>query len=71
MAKACKGTLLDIRYSDIRVTGIRLRGPNRGTDENLDEAAGLSPLDSASRIIIDRNGISDWPGRICHEHRPT
>ena len=80
VAKEFKGTLLDIRYNDIRVTGIRLRGPNRGTDENLDGAAGLSPVDSASRIIIDHNDISDWPGQavyvtstdqpdVCGDHR--
>lgn len=83
VAKGFKSTLLDIRYNDIRVTGMRLRGPSRDTDPDQDGAGGISALDSASRIIVDHNDLSDWPGQavyatstdqeeFCRDHRnPT
>ncbi|TKB69808.1 MAG: hypothetical protein E8D45_13575 [Nitrospira sp.] len=77
-----EGTMLDIRFSDVRVTGLRLRGPSRSTVDEASnkDARAIDVLDSATRVLIDHNDISDWPAQgvrvvmadepaVCNDHR--
>jgi hypothetical protein len=47
--------------NDIRLTGLRLRGPSRSTDQNQTEAIGVISFEANLRNIIDHNDVSDWP----------
>ena len=80
--KGFDGTMLDIRFSDVRVTGLRLRGPSRSTVDEASnkDARAIDVLDSANRVLIDHNDISDWPAQgvrvdgadepaVCSDHR--
>jgi hypothetical protein len=80
--KGFDGTMLDIRFSDVRVTGLRLRGPSRSTVDEASnkDARAIHVLDSANRVLIDHNDISDWPAQgvrvsgadepaVCNDHR--
>ena len=80
--KGFDGTMLDIRFSDVRVTGLRLRGPSRSTVDEASnkDARAIDVIDSANRVLIDHNDISDWPAQgvrvngddepaVCNDHR--
>ena len=51
--------VLTINGSYVRVTGLRMQGPNRGTDENLPYATAISVQDQFISII-DHNEMFDW-----------
>ncbi len=55
-----KEGLLGIRDNDVRITGLRLRGPSRSTDGNGYDSRGILISDDALRTIIDHNDLSDW-----------
>ena len=55
-----KEGLLGIRDNDVRITGLRLRGPSRSTDGDGYDARGILISDDALRTIIDHNDLSDW-----------
>ncbi|MGD9850861.1 MAG: FG-GAP-like repeat-containing protein [Nitrospirales bacterium] len=75
------GTMLEIGGNDVRVTGLRLRGPSRGTDGDGPNSKGILARDQHLRSIIDHNEISDWTVQavdvygdtsqpeVCHDHR--
>lgn len=53
--------LLTEGSNDIRITGLRLRGPSRSTDYPQTEAIGVLTFEKNVRNIIDHNDVSDWP----------
>jgi hypothetical protein len=56
------GTMLTIDGHDVRITGLRLRGPSRSTDDDTPLAVGIFKRDDLYvRSIIDHNELSDWP----------
>jgi hypothetical protein len=58
-------TMLRIEGSDVRITGLRLRGPNRTNDEDSPLAYGIAFTGDKllfHRIIIDHNDLSGWTG---------
>ena len=63
-SNALDGTLLGIDGIDVRITGLRLRGPSRSTDEDSPKARGII-FDRGNLLysgaIVDHNDISDWP----------
>jgi hypothetical protein len=79
------GTMLAIAGDDVRITGLRLRGPSRGTDGDGPNSRGiLAPTPDnlpPFRSIIDHNDISDWTVQavdvygdtsqpeVCRDHR--
>ncbi len=48
---------------DVRITGLRLRGPSRGADKDGPQGRAIFVVDEASNhsITIDHNELSDWP----------
>jgi hypothetical protein len=52
--------MLKLAGDDVRITGLRLRGPSRDTDPDGVESNGILATDGHSRAIIDHNEISDW-----------
>lgn len=57
------GILFVIGENDVRITGLRLRGPNtnRSTNENQPVSRAIVIRDELSqRSIVDHNDISDW-----------
>jgi hypothetical protein len=44
-----------------RITGLRLRGPSRSTEEGLVESAAIL-VKQVHDIIVDRNEMYNWPG---------
>ncbi len=56
--------MLEPNGDDVRVTGLRLQGPSRSTDQNQPAAIGVRLQDGLTnhffRSIIDHNDISDW-----------
>jgi hypothetical protein len=53
--------MLDIAGNDVRITGLRLRGPSRDTDGDDREAVGINAHDNLfTRTIIDHNDMSAW-----------
>src|SRR5262249_38362893 len=52
--------MFDIRNNDVRITGLRLRGPSRDTDGDQQDAVGVYTYDNTQRTVIDHNDISDW-----------
>jgi hypothetical protein len=57
--------MLVVGGNDVRITGLRLRGPSRGRAQSLQEAQGIV-TDPAFNTIIDRNEMSEWPGAAVH-----
>ena len=57
--------MLVITGSDVRITGLRLRGPSRGRDHKLQPADGIL-TDSDFDTIIDHNDMSDWTNSAVH-----
>jgi len=57
------GTMLEIDSSDVRITGLRLRGPSRSNDGDTPGARGILIRDNLINrpVIIDHNDLSDWP----------
>ena len=51
--------MLVITGSDVRITGLRLRGPSRGRNHNLQPADGIL-TNSEFNTIVDHNDMSDW-----------
>jgi len=54
------GAMLEISGDDVRVTGLRLRGPTDSADGDVPEAKGIFVSDHFLRAIIDHNEISKW-----------
>jgi hypothetical protein len=54
------GGMFDIRDNDVRITGLRLRGPSRDTDGDQPDAVGVFAYDNNLRTIVDHNDLSDW-----------
>jgi hypothetical protein len=57
------GTMLEIGGNDVRITGLRLEGPNtkRDTESSLSGSRAILVRDNIYlRSIIDHNDISDW-----------
>ena len=53
--------MLEIRGNDVRITGLRLRGPSREIDGDDRDAVGILAHDNlVTRSIIDHNDISEW-----------
>ncbi|MCW5852134.1 MAG: hypothetical protein KIT87_18820 [Anaerolineae bacterium] len=58
-----QGTMLAVGGNDVRITGLRLRGPSRSTDEDGPDSRGILVHDNQFvRINIDHNDLSDWTG---------
>ncbi len=53
------GTMLEVNGDDVRITGLRMRGPNRSTDTHDPETKGIRAHDRF-KTIIDHNDMSDW-----------
>jgi hypothetical protein len=60
MRPGYKGLLFEIRGSDARITGLRLRGPTR-SHEQLASARGILVRQHDLPVHIDHNDLSDWP----------
>ena len=58
------GAMLKVSGSDVRVTGLRLEGPSRRTDPNVDTTRAVLAHDGPAnaRTIIDHNDVSGWTG---------
>jgi hypothetical protein len=54
-------TMLEITADDVRITGLRLRGPTSSTDGDGPNSRGIVARDYYLRSIIDHNEISNWP----------
>ncbi len=59
------GSLLDVAGSDVRITGVRLRGPNTSRDTAEAAHADSRGIEDAAddtfvRVVIDHNDVSDW-----------
>jgi hypothetical protein len=53
--------MLEVAGNDVRITGLRLRGPSRDTSQDVCDAKGISVRDDFfSGVNIDHNDISDW-----------
>src|SRR6185369_6340667 len=52
--------VFDVRDPDVRITGLRLRGPSRSNDGNGVDARGVFVHDQAARLYIDHDDLSDW-----------
>jgi len=53
--------MLEVAGNDVRITGLRLHGPDRSTSEDVCDAKGISVRDDFfSGVFIDHNDISDW-----------
>jgi hypothetical protein len=53
--------MLEIAGDDVRITGLRLRGPSRSSDKDTPKAVGIVARDNLFiRSIIDHNELSDW-----------
>ena len=76
------GTMLEVGGHDVRITGLRLRGPSRTTDADGPDSIGITVRDDLYlRSVIDHNDISDWTTQavyvdgdpnlptICRDHR--
>jgi len=61
-------SMLEVAGYDVRITGLRLRGPSRSTDTDNISTKGILPSTKGilvpdrryKRTIIDHNDISDW-----------
>lgn len=59
--------MFDVQGDYVRLTGVRLRGPSRSTDEATPVIKGIMIAPSNSNMpatwtAVDHNDISDWPG---------
>jgi hypothetical protein len=55
--------MFEISGDDVRITGLRLRGPSHSTDTDTPKSNGILAHDDLfTRSIIDHNELSDWPG---------
>src|SRR5262245_1712980 len=53
--------MLDVAGDDVRITGVRLRGPSSDTDGDDRDAVGITAHDNLfTRTIIDHNDMSAW-----------
>ncbi len=57
-----EGSVFKIAGSDVRITGLRLRGPSRSKDSSQPYMGAVKAPDSFVRTIIDHNDVSDWTG---------
>ena len=56
-----ENAMLEVAGNDVRITGLRLHGPNRSTSQDVCDAKGISVRDDFfSGVTIDHNDISDW-----------
>lgn len=64
MRNVTKGAMIAIEGPDVRITGLRLRGPSQDTDIDQNPVWGIGTEHDhlQARVIIDHNDISDWPG---------
>lgn len=53
--------MLFVNGRDVRITGLRLRGPSPGRDHTLREAQAIV-TDAAFNTLVDHNELSEWPG---------
>jgi hypothetical protein len=57
-------SMMETIGSDVRITGLRIEGPSRSTDQNQPETYAILANDSPglgyARTIIDNNDISGW-----------
>ena len=60
VAPGFKGTMFDIHSNDVRITGLRLRGPSRDSRKDQPGSSAIVAQDTAIRTIIDHNDLSDW-----------
>ncbi len=61
---SANGTLLEIAGNDVRITGLRVKGPSRSTEISQVSFRGILIRDNLYlRTIIDHNDISDWTGQ--------
>ena len=58
------GAMLKVIGSDVRITGLRLEGPSRRTDPNVQTTRAVLAHDgpATTRLIIDHNDVSGWTG---------
>jgi len=59
-AKSVGGVLLKVDGSDVRVTGLRLRGFSTSKDDDLATVTGIRSDTPAYRALIDHNEMSAW-----------
>ena len=52
--------LLDVRDRDIRITGLRFRGPSASTDDDGVDAKAIVAHMAAGNLIVDRSELSQW-----------
>lgn len=57
-------TMMEVIGSDVRVTGLRLEGPSRRTDPNVQTTRAVLAHDGVGyvRTIVDHNDVSGWTG---------
>jgi hypothetical protein len=56
-------SMFEVAGDDVRITGLRLRGPSRSTNTDIPKVNGILAHDDLfTRTIIDHNELSDWPG---------
>ena len=66
-------SLLEIQGSNVRVSGLRFRGPSAGTDQDLPKAVAIS-ISNALDVVVDHNEFYNWPWagvRVSHAARAT
>lgn len=66
-------SLLEIRGSNVRVSGLRFRGPSAGTDQDLPKAVAIY-ISNALDVVVDHNEFYNWPWagvRVSHAARAT
>jgi hypothetical protein len=52
--------MLQVFGNDVRITGLRMRGPSRSADGAKPIAVGVFAPDNFTHTIIDHNDMSDW-----------
>ena len=65
------GAVFEIAGSDVRITGLRLRGPSRSEDSSSPYVGAVKAPDRFARTLIDHNDVSDWTGgaiEVAGEH---
>lgn len=58
--------MLKIIGNDVRITGLRLKGPSRSLAEATPKVAGIFAYDQNLRTIIDHNEMLEWPHAAVH-----
>lgn len=59
-ANGAPGSAFVVDADNVRVTGLRLRGPSTSKDGDLPKVVGITSNGPAHRVLIDHNEMSGW-----------